>query len=172
MQDVRRAAVIGLGSMGWGAALSLLRADFSVAGCDVRTDVLQRFAEAGGKPCTTPAKAAEATEAILIFVVNSKQAEDVLFGSQGALETAVPGTVFLLCTTMAPSAAISIAERLEAVGMLVIDAPVSGGHLKALSGLWVRVPTKLSSGLRLHSRPFQPRFSGWATGPAPARRSR
>ncbi len=49
LQDVGRAAVIGLGSMGWGAGLSLLRAGFFVNGCDVRQDVLQRFSQAGGK---------------------------------------------------------------------------------------------------------------------------
>jgi len=134
LQDTSTAAVIGLGSMGWGAAVSLLRAGFSVAGCDIRPDVLQRFAEAGGQDCTTPAKAASAAGVILVFVVNSSQAEEVLFGADGAVSTAGKGTVFLLCTTMAPSATIAIAERLEAAGMLVVDAPVSGGHLKALSG--------------------------------------
>jgi 3-hydroxyisobutyrate dehydrogenase len=71
---------------------------------------------------------------VFIFVVNSDQAEEVLFGVDGAVYAADPGTVFLLCTTMAPSATVSLAQRLEAAGMLVIDAPVSGGHLKALAG--------------------------------------
>ena len=134
LQDNSIVAVIGLGSMGWGAAVSLLRAGFAVAGCDIQPDVLQRFAEAGGRDCTTPAKAAEAAGVVFVFVVNSRQAEEVLFGANGALETAGKGTVFLLCATMAPSATIAIAERLEGAGMLVVDAPVSGGHLKALSG--------------------------------------
>ncbi|WP_088681468.1 L-threonate dehydrogenase [Rhizobium sp. R635] len=134
MQDSRKATVIGLGSMGWGAALSLLRAGFAVSGCDVRQDVLQRFSEAGGKACDTPAAAAQGAESVFVYVVNHAQVEHVLFGPQGALETAAAGTVFLLCTTMAPSATISISERLQAAGMLVVDAPVSGGHVKALSG--------------------------------------
>ncbi len=134
MQQTKKAAVIGLGSMGWGAALSLLKAGFAVRGCDVRSEVLTRFAENGGTPCTTPAAAAKEADVILIYVVNSKQVEDVLFGQRGALETAQARSVFLLCTTMAPSATTAIAERLEASGMLVIDAPVSGGHVRALSG--------------------------------------
>ena len=134
MQDIRTAAVIGLGSMGWGAALSLLRAGFIVHGCDVRSDVLQRFSEAGGKSCETPSKATAEADVVFVFVVNSSQAEDVLFGPGGALETARAGTIFLLCATMAPSATVAIADRLEAAGMLVVDAPVSGGHAKALSG--------------------------------------
>ncbi|NEI69022.1 NAD-binding protein [Rhizobium lusitanum] len=134
MQHTTKAAVIGLGSMGWGAALSLLKAGFAVRGCDVRGEVLARFAENGGTPCTTPASAAEDADVILVYVVNSKQVEDVLFGENGALETARPATVFLLCTTMAPSATTAIAEKLESSGMLVVDAPVSGGHVRALSG--------------------------------------
>lgn len=134
MQHTTKAAVVGLGSMGWGAALSLLKAGFTVRGCDVRSEVLARFAENGGTPCTTPASAAEDADVILVYVVNSQQVEDVLFGENGALETARPSTVFLLCTTMAPSATTAIAEKLESSGMLVVDAPVSGGHVRALSG--------------------------------------
>ncbi len=134
MQETKKAAVIGLGSMGWGAALSLLKAGFAVRGCDIRSDALARFTEAGGDACITPALAAEAADVILVYVINSKQVEDVIFGPNGALETAKPGTVFLLCATMAPSATTDIAERLETAGMLVIDAPVSGGHVRALAG--------------------------------------
>lgn len=134
MQHTTKAAVVGLGSMGWGAALSLLKAGFAVRGCDVRGEVLARFAENGGTPCTTPASAAEDADVILVYVVNSKQVEDVLFGENGAIETARPATVFLLCTTMAPSATTAIADKLESSGMLVVDAPVSGGHVRALSG--------------------------------------
>ncbi|TIX86825.1 L-threonate dehydrogenase [Rhizobium sp. P44RR-XXIV] len=134
MQETKKAAVIGLGSMGWGAALSLLKTGFAVRGCDIRSDALARFTEAGGDACTTPALAAETADVILVYVINSKQVEDVVFGPNGALETAKPGTVFLLCATMAPSATTDIAERLETAGMLVIDAPVSGGHVRALAG--------------------------------------
>jgi len=134
VQQTKKAAVIGLGSMGWGAALSLLKAGFIVRGCDIRSDVLARFKEAGGQACATPAFAAETADVILVYVINSKQVEDVVFGPNGALETAKPSTVFLLCATMAPSATTDIAERLEAAGMLVIDAPVSGGHIRALAG--------------------------------------
>ncbi|TXI00527.1 MAG: NAD(P)-dependent oxidoreductase [Rhizobium sp.] len=134
MEHTQNTAVIGLGSMGWGAALSLLKVGIPVRGCDVRSEVLARLAENGGTPCKTPASAAGDAEVILVYVVNSKQAEDVLFGQNGALQTARPSTTFLLCTTMAPSATTAIAERLEAAGMLVIDAPVSGGHVRALAG--------------------------------------
>ncbi len=55
----RRAAVIGLGSMGSGMAASLLRAGFSVAACDVNPEAVARFREAGGEAAANPAEAAK-----------------------------------------------------------------------------------------------------------------
>ncbi|MCJ8507445.1 NAD-binding protein [Rhizobium lemnae] len=127
------ATVIGLGSMGWGAALSLLRAGFDVKGVDIRSDVLASFEKEGGKAYPDAASTGE-SDVVFVFVVNSRQAEEVLFGERGALKSAKAGTVFLLCVTMAPSATMELAERLSSAGMQVIDAPVSGGHIKALAG--------------------------------------
>lgn len=127
------ATVIGLGSMGWGAALSLLKAGFAVKGVDIRPEVLARFESQGGQAFSQPAEAGE-SDVVFVFVVNAQQAETVLFGEGGACAAARPGSVFLLCVTMAPNATVAIAERLLAKGMMVIDAPVSGGHIKALAG--------------------------------------
>lgn len=127
------ATVIGLGSMGWGAALSLLKAGFAVNGVDIRQEVLDRFATHGGHAFSKPADAGQ-SDVVFVFVVNAQQAETVLFAEGGACDTARPGTVFLLCVTMPPKATVAIAEKLLAKDMLVIDAPVSGGHVKALAG--------------------------------------
>jgi 3-hydroxyisobutyrate dehydrogenase len=67
-------------------------------------------------------------------VVNAEQTEQVLFGTGGALATAAPGTVVLSCATVPPAYAADLAARLAARGMLPLDAPVSGGAAKALSG--------------------------------------
>jgi putative dehydrogenase len=127
-------AVIGLGSMGWGAAVSLLRAGFVVRGVDLRTDVAERFRAQGGEVAATPAQAACEADGILVFVVNASQTEDVLFGADGAVAAARPGTVVLTCATTPPSFAEEIGHRLEEAGMLAIDAPVSGGSVKAEAG--------------------------------------
>jgi 3-hydroxyisobutyrate dehydrogenase len=129
----RTATVIGLGSMGWGAALSLLRAGFAVKGVDLRGEVLDAFRAEGGEAFSTPAEAGP-SDVVFVFVVNSDQARQVLFDESGSLSSARHGTVYLLCVTMAPSATTDIAQKLLDAGMQVIDAPVSGGHLKALSG--------------------------------------
>ena len=134
MADSMTAAVIGLGSMGWGAAVSLLRAGLPTTGVDVRAEVLAKFEGEGGATAATPGEAAANADTVFLFVVNATQAEEVLFGPNGAAAAARPGTVFALCVTMPPSATIDLAARLSKAGMLVIDAPVSGGSAKALTG--------------------------------------
>lgn len=134
MTQPLQAAVIGLGSMGWGAATSLLRGSIPTTGVDINPDVLSRFEGEGGRITDTPAKAASDADVIFVFVVNEQQTREVLFGEQGALKTARNGTVFALCVTMPPSSAVEIADELATRGMLVIDGPVSGGSLKAEKG--------------------------------------
>ncbi len=120
--------------MGWGAAVSLLRAGIQTAGCDVVEETLERFSEAGGRPAVTPAEAARDADVVFVFVVNAQQAQAVLFGGRGAVSAAPLGAVFVLCTTIPPAEAVRIAADLVAAGMAVIDAPVSGGAAKAGSG--------------------------------------
>lgn len=127
-------AVIGLGSMGWGAAVSLLRADIPTIGVDIAGDILARFEGEGGQTAATPAAAAKDADVVFVFVVNEKQTREVLFGEGGAVDAAKPGALFVLCVTMPPSSATQIAQDIIDKGMQVIDAPVSGGSLKAASG--------------------------------------
>jgi 3-hydroxyisobutyrate dehydrogenase len=130
----RRACVIGLGSMGYGAAVSLLRAGFEVRGVDVRADVLDRFARDGGMPERTAAAGARDAEAALTFVVNAVQTEAVLFGEDGAAATMTPGAVVIACATVPPLEAERLAARIGERGLLALDAPVSGGPIKAAEG--------------------------------------
>jgi 3-hydroxyisobutyrate dehydrogenase len=58
----------------------------------------------------------------------------VLFGEAGCLGRLAPGAVVLCCTTMAPDAIIAVGRRLESAGVLLLDAPVSGGAVGARAG--------------------------------------
>ena len=130
----QRIAVIGLGSMGFGMATSLLRAGFAVTGCDVSTDSVARFKTAGGEGATTPAEAVRDAEIVVSVVVNAAQTEAVLFGEDGALDAMAPGTVFVSAATMDPEIARRLAARVEASGRLYLDAPISGGAQRAAQG--------------------------------------
>lgn len=129
-----RVAVVGLGSMGMGAALSLLRAGHEVAGCDLREGARAELAAAGGTAVDSPAALPLGQEALVVFVVNAAQAEAVLFGDQAALPRLAPGAVVLNCVTVAPEVARGFAARAEAAGFTYLDAPVSGGAVAAREG--------------------------------------
>lgn len=124
--------VIGLGSMGFGAAVSCFRNGISTIGFDLNPDALERFKTAGGQTVKSLDSITN-VDCVLIFVVNASQAESVLFESQ-LLSGLNPTAVIINCVTLAPSKAIEIASRITNRGFQYIDAPVSGGAAKALEG--------------------------------------
>jgi 3-hydroxyisobutyrate dehydrogenase len=129
-----RAAVIGLGSMGFGMARSLRRAGFEVAGCDLDDAVLARFAAEVGRAVRTPAEAAAGADVVVSVVVNARQTEAILFGENGAAAAMPAGAVVISSATMAPEAARQLAARVESSGRLYLDAPISGGAQRAAEG--------------------------------------
>ncbi|MGN6309185.1 MAG: L-threonate dehydrogenase [Xanthobacteraceae bacterium] len=132
--SAQRIAVIGLGSMGFGMATSLLRAGFTVTGCDVSADSVARFKASGGQGASSPAEAVRDAETVVSVVVNAAQTEAVLFGKDGALEAMAPGAVCVSAATMDPEVAKRLAARVEAAGRLYLDAPISGGAQRAAQG--------------------------------------
>ena len=129
-----RAAVIGLGSMGYGMAQSLMRGGFEVVGCDVSAASMARFKAEGGAVARTPAEAVAGAEVVVCVVVNAAQTEAVLFGPEGVAEAMAPGAVFVSSATMDPDIARRLAARLEAGGRHYLDAPISGGAARAATG--------------------------------------
>lgn len=129
-----KVGVIGLGTMGMGAALNLVRQGHDVTGCDLREAARQRLAEAGAATVARAADLPAGCEAVLLFVVNASQAEDVLFGREGCGPQLGPGTVVICSVTLAPEAARALAARLGATGLVMLDAPVSGGFSGARDG--------------------------------------
>ncbi|SPR96472.1 L-threonate dehydrogenase [Cupriavidus taiwanensis] len=130
----RNIGVIGLGAMGFGVAQSLLRAGFNVHACDLRPQVLQRFADAGGVPCASPAELGSRCDVVLTLVVNAQQTEAVLFGADGAAAAMQPGKLVIASATVPPGFADALGQRLAEKGLLMLDAPVSGGAARAASG--------------------------------------
>lgn len=129
-----RVAVIGLGSMGFGMALSLKRAGFDVTGCDVAADAVARFVADGGRGAANPAQAARDADVVVSVVVNAAQTETILFGPQGVAETLPRDAVFMSAATMDPDVARRLAKRLEDTGRHYLDAPISGGAQRAAQG--------------------------------------
>ena len=125
-----KVGVIGLGTIGLGAALNLVRKGHQVVGCDVREVARAEVPSAVAHPDELPAD----TEAVAVFVVNAAQTEDVLFGLRGCLAKLAKGTVVLSCATIAPAAARALDAKITGAGFLMLDAPTSGGKGGAHAG--------------------------------------
>jgi len=126
--------VIGLGAMGRGVAASLRRKGWTVHACDVRQAAAEAFAKEGGMACADPASVARACNIVVSVVVNAAQTEAVLFGENGAGTAMKPGSVFVMCSTVDPGWSVALEARLEKMGLLYLDAPISGGAAKAEAG--------------------------------------
>ncbi len=126
--------LVGLGAMGRGMAASLRRGGHRVHVCDVRAEAAAEFAAQGGVACSSPADVARGCDVVISVVVNAAQTEAVLFGEGGAAAAMRPGAVFVMCSTVDPSWSIALEQRLEAMKLLYLDAPISGGAARAAAG--------------------------------------
>uniref|UniRef100_UPI0031381F8C L-threonate dehydrogenase n=1 Tax=Polaromonas sp. YR568 TaxID=1855301 RepID=UPI0031381F8C len=101
---------------------------------DVRPGVAQAFAEGGGVACASLAELAAACDVVVSVVVNAAQTESVLYGPDGCAAAMKPGSVFVMCSTVDANWSMAQEKRLAELGLLYIDAPISGGAAKAASG--------------------------------------
>jgi putative dehydrogenase len=95
--------VVGLGSMGFGAALSAHRRGFVTWGTDPRAEARERFAAEGGRPPPALPELAAACDVVVVLVVNAAQTEDVLFGPSGLAEHLRRGSVVVASATVDPA---------------------------------------------------------------------
>jgi 3-hydroxyisobutyrate dehydrogenase len=153
-----KVAVIGLGAMGMGMALSLVRAGLDVAGFDVSPDAVDRLAATGGRGARSAAEAAAGADAVVSVVVNAAQTEAILFSENGCAAAMPDGAVFISCATMAPEAARAMGKRLEGLGRRYLDAPISGGAKRAAEGAL----TVLTSGSAAAYEKARPVLAGMA----------
>ena len=126
--------VVGLGAMGMGVAMSLLREGFEVHACDVRPEAVQKVVDAGGIAAASPAAMAPLVDVLITVVVNADQTETVLFGEKGAASHMKLGSVVIASATVSPEFAKALGKRLADAGLLMIDGPISGGAAKAMAG--------------------------------------
>lgn len=123
--------VIGLGSMGLGMALSLRRAGHDVYGLDLNPDQIAKLVDAGGHKLTT---AAPMADALVCVVLNAAQTESALFGPDGWAGHVKPGGTILSCATVSPDFARDMETQAQARGLHYLDAPISGGSVRAAEG--------------------------------------
>jgi 3-hydroxyisobutyrate dehydrogenase-like beta-hydroxyacid dehydrogenase len=130
-----RVGFIGLGIMGWPMAANLARAGIELSVWTRTTEKAERFAaEHGAAVAASPADAATGADAAISMVVDAPEVKQVLLGEQGAAGGLTPGGLAIDMSTIAPTAARAIGERLGERGIGFLDAPVTGSRPRAEDG--------------------------------------
>lgn len=137
MTDLSRegpVAFIGLGMMGRPMAARLAAAGFDVRGADPVPEAREALVDAGGRAFATAQEAAEGASVVITMLPDGKVVRDVLLGSGGAAHVLAPGALVVDMSSSAPLDTRSLAADLAALGVSMIDAPVSGGVRRVLDG--------------------------------------
>jgi 3-hydroxyisobutyrate dehydrogenase len=133
--EIERVAFCGLGIMGGPMAANLARAGFDLSVYTRTREKADVFAaEHGARAAATPREAAEGANAVISMVPDAPEVEEVLLGEQGAVHGLGDGGLAIDMSTIAPTAARAIGERLGDDGAAFLEAPVSGSRPKAEDG--------------------------------------
>lgn len=120
--------------MGLAVTKRLLHAGYAPQVRDIRPEPEAEAAAMGATISPSPAVLAAASDIVITLVVDDKQTDAILFGPDGALHGLRGGSTVVLSSTLAPEYVTLAAQRLAARNVQTIDAPVSGGPLRAEKG--------------------------------------
>jgi 3-hydroxyisobutyrate dehydrogenase len=122
-----RIGFIGLGNMGLPMAQNLIKAGHQVEGVDVNPAAVDKLKAAGGVVVETAKIAAARADVVITMLPSGKEVREVYLGAGGIVEDANPGTLLIDCSTIDVETARSVAAAAEKKGLMMLDAPVSGG---------------------------------------------
>ncbi|WP_295789225.1 NAD(P)-dependent oxidoreductase [uncultured Microbacterium sp.] len=127
-------AVLGLGAMGLPMA-TRLATGLTVHGFDIAPTRLSLAEEQGVIAFPSAREAVAGADAVLLAVRDQYQLDEVLFGVDTGIAAALrPGSVVILTSTVGTAGIRPIADRLGALDIDLVDAPLSGGPVRAGQG--------------------------------------
>ena len=129
-----RIGFIGLGNMGLPMAVNLIKAGHQVEGVDVNPASLEKLKSAGGTSVEFVKVAASRADVVITMLPSGKEVRAVYLGAGGIIENANAGTLLIDCSTIDVDSARTVAAAAEPKGLLMLDAPVSGGVGGATAG--------------------------------------
>jgi len=129
---MKKIGFIGLGIMGNCMAKNLLKAGYSLTVYDIVADKVQDVVKAGAQAGSSSKDVAAKSELVITMLPNSPEVKEAVLGPDGVLEGAKPGTVLIDMSSIAPLASKEVAEKAKGKGVVMLDAPVSGGEPKAV----------------------------------------
>ena len=122
---------IGLGIMGKPMAGHLLAAGHTVHVYDLSSGPVQELVSKGAVTCSSSQEVAQKSDVIFTMVPDTPDVEAVLFGKDGIAEGIRPGSIVVDMSSISPIATKEFAKKLGALGVKMLDAPVSGGQVGA-----------------------------------------
>jgi 3-hydroxyisobutyrate dehydrogenase len=129
-----KVAFIGLGTMGIGMSLNILKAGNELTVHNRTREKEISLAEQGAKRAESPKDAAVGAEIIAMCVSDTPDVEETILGENGVIHGASKGSLIIDMSTISPAATRNIALELKSKGMKMLDAPVSGGSEGARDG--------------------------------------
>ena len=129
-----RIAFIGLGNMGSGMCVNLVRAGHEVAAFDLSAEAVQRAAGAGARAASSTADAVAGAEAVVTMLPAGEHVHKACFGEDGIAAHAPADCLFIDCSTISVADAREAANKAREAGFAFVDAPVSGGVAAAEGG--------------------------------------
>ena len=129
-----RVGFVGLGTMGAPMVRNLLRGGYAVTVWARRREAMVPLLSAGATAGASATQVAAATDIVFTMVTDTRAVEEVILGEHGIAGGARPGSMVIDHSTIDPDGARRIASRLQAQGVEMLDAPVSGGAAAAEAG--------------------------------------
>ncbi|NLA28449.1 MAG: NAD(P)-dependent oxidoreductase [Propionibacterium sp.] len=133
MTDQKLIAVLGLGAMGLPMATRLAE-KYPVRGFDINPARTDLAADGGVTASSSAREAAEGADCVLLAVRDKTQLEAALYGEDGVAAVVAAGATVILTSTVGIDAVREVAARLETDGLHLVDAPISGGPVRAGKG--------------------------------------
>ncbi|MBD3678742.1 MAG: NAD(P)-dependent oxidoreductase [Rhodobacteraceae bacterium] len=130
--EPKKIVIVGLGSMGFGMAESLVRAGHEVYGADIDAEKVADFASKGGHAFDDLGDGK--ADILVCVVLNAQQTETVLYGGPDYAGCLAEGGVIVSCATVPPAFAKAMEAQATARGLAYLDAPISGGAIRAAAG--------------------------------------
>lgn len=125
---------IGLGIMGKPMAKNLIKAGYSLIVTDLNEKAVEEVVATGAQKAANAKEVSQLSDIIITMLPNSPQVKTVVLGAKGILEGVRKGSIYIDMSSIAPLVSREISNQLEAKGVSMLDAPVSGGEPKAIGG--------------------------------------
>jgi 2-hydroxy-3-oxopropionate reductase len=131
---MQKVGYIGLGLMGKNIARNILKAGFPLVVHNRSQAVVDELVAEGAIRASTPVEVAGLVDVVFTNLPDSPDVEKVILGENGVIAGARKGLIWVDNSTIKPAVARQIAAKLNEIGVLSLDAPVSGGEIGAQNG--------------------------------------